>query len=442
MNTNDTIFAIASGMSRAAISVARVSGPGTRAIVKNLVGRPTPPRLASLATFRDPVTGEVIDKGLALFFPGPQSFTGEDCAEFHVHGSRAVISALLQAFGRFAATRPAEPGEFTRRALLNGKMDLAQVEGLADLIDAETGAQRRQALRQMEGALGRKAAEWRRALLEASALVEAEIDFSDEADVPVQTSRHIGQILSPVLADLEAELARSHAGERIREGLAIVIAGPPNSGKSTLLNALARRDVAIVTAEPGTTRDMIEVHLDLDGFAVSLIDTAGLRESADKIEQIGIGRALARAKTADLVLWLSEAFDPVEPPAEISRGPVWPVFTKIDLLGDATAIRPRSGICLSAEIGENLDLLTRRIADFAHSVTSDSASGLITRERHRKAFASAAESLRRALDNLEGPVEFVAEDLRIALVSLQRLTGIVDVEDILGEIFSHFCIGK
>lgn len=442
MKTDDTIFALATGTSRAAIAVARLSGAETRLIVERLAGQVPPPRLATFVTLVDPESGEPIDKGLVLFFPGPRSFTGEDYAEFHVHGSRAVLTALLAAIGRFAETRPADPGEFTRRALLNGKMDPTQVEGLADLIDAETRLQRRQALRQMEGALGERVAVWRRALLEAAALVAAEIDFSDEADVPLETSRRIGDSLAPVLAEIEAELAHARVGELIRDGLTIVIAGPPNAGKSTLLNALARRDVAIVSAEPGTTRDMIEVHLDLRGCAVCLVDTAGLRESASEAETIGVARAKERAKAAQLVLWLSEASAPLDPPADLSGGAVRRIFTKADLGTGTSRERKPEGLWISAQTGENLDLLVERLAQFAASETSDGAGGLITRERHRKALAVAARALKQVLGNPVAPVELLAEDLRVVLQSLQKLIGLVDVEDILGEIFARFCIGK
>src|SRR3984893_7731008 len=274
---NDTIFAIASGAGRAAIAVLRLSGPATRTIVKSLAGKLPVPHTAALKTFRDPATGEAIDKGFVIFFPAPKTYTGEDYAEFHVHGGRAVMAAMMKAIGGIAGTRPAEPGEFTRRALLNEKMDLAEVEGLADLIDAETEWQRRAALRQSEGVLGRQAAIWRSALLEAAALLEAEIDFPEEEGVAGFSGRRAGEILAPVLAGLKAELAAGRAGERLREGATVVIAGPPNAGKSTLLNALARRDVAIVSPFAGTTRDIIEVHFDLGGCPVTLIDTAGGR---------------------------------------------------------------------------------------------------------------------------------------------------------------------
>ncbi|MEJ0092352.1 MAG: tRNA uridine-5-carboxymethylaminomethyl(34) synthesis GTPase MnmE [Methylocella sp.] len=437
----ETIFAIASGAGRAAIAVVRISGPATRDIVKTIAGRVPAPRVATLATLRDGATGEALDQGIAMFFPAPRSFTGEDCAEFHIHGGRAVVSALIAAIGRLNGVRAAEPGEFTRRALLNGKMDLAQVEGLADLIDAETEWQRRQALRQMKGRLSQQAAIWRKALLEASALVEAEIDFSDEGDVPEATSRRVRSLLRPVRDGLRSELNASRSGERIRDGLVIVIAGPPNAGKSTLLNALARRDVAIVSKEAGTTRDALEVHLDLSGCPVTLIDTAGLRESADAVEQIGVARALQKAQHADLILWLSEADRPVAPDKRVGTSVIWPILTKCDLSPTDTPAR-EGEIYLSAETGQNMGVLLQKLADFASSITGDGYGGLITQERHRQSFNAAAAALTRILDNLDSPVEIIAEDLRAALFALQRLTGLVDVEDILGEIFSRFCIGK
>ncbi len=437
----ETIFAIASGAGRAAIAVVRISGPATRDIVKTIAGRVPAPRVATLATLRDGATGEALDQGIAMFFPAPRSFTGEDCAEFHIHGGRAVVSALIAAIGRLNGVRAAEPGEFTRRALLNGKMDLAQVEGLADLIDAETEWQRRQALRQMKGRLSQQAAIWRKALLEASALVEAEIDFSDEGDVPEATSRRVRSLLRPVRDGLRSELNASRSGERIRDGLVIFIAGPPNAGKSTLLNALARRDVAIVSKEAGTTRDALEVHLDLSGCPVTLIDTAGLRESADAVEQIGVARALQKAQHADLILWLSEADRPVAPDKRVGTSVIWPILTKCDLSPTDTPAR-EGEIYLSAETGQNMGVLLQKLADFASSITGDGYGGLITQERHRQSFNAAAAALTRILDNLDSPVEIIAEDLRAALFALQRLTGLVDVEDILGEIFSRFCIGK
>ncbi len=436
----DTIFAVASGAGRAAIAVLRVSGPAARTIVERTAGKLSEPRAAALRTFRDPATGEAIDKGFVIFFPAPKTYTGEDYAEFHVHGGRAVIAAMVNAIGGIAGTRPAAPGEFTRRALVNGKMDLAEVEGLADLIDAETEWQRRAALRQADGVLGRQAAIWRGALLEAAALLEAEIDFPEEEGVPGYTGRRAGEILAPVLAGLKSELAAGRAGERLREGAIIVIAGPPNAGKSTLLNALARRDVAIVSPFAGTTRDIIEVHFDLGGCPVSLIDTAGLREGFDAVEKIGIFRARDKAENADLVLWLSEACAPVPP--GVRGGEVWPVFTKSDLLPPARRQSLHQGLYISAESGENLDCLLKELEEFAGKTVSGGHAGLIARERHRKAFERAAHALGRILDDPGAPAELLAEDLRLAMVSLQALTGVVDIEDILGEIFARFCIGK
>lgn len=442
MRTEETIFAFASGTSRAAISVLRVSGPATRAAIATIAGRVPEPRRATIATFVNPESGEKIDRGILLFFPAPASFTGEDCAEFHLHGSRAVAAAMVEALTTCAGTRPAEPGEFTRRAFLEGKLDLAQVEGLGDLIEAETAWQHRQALRQMEGALGRQAGSWRQALIEASALVEAEIDFSDEADVPGETSGRIASLLTPVAEALETELAAARAGEIIREGVRIVIAGPPNAGKSTLLNTLARRDVAIVSEIPGTTRDALEVALDVEGFRVTMIDTAGLRPAEDPVEQIGVDRAMARAEAADLVLWLSDIEAPADPPSNLCAATLWRLVTKIDLRSGAAGALPSDCLGISAETGENLDLLLQKISAFAGTRTFGGWGGLITRERHRLAFAGALQALRHILEHPEAPVELIAEDLRAARFSLERLVGAVDVEDILGDIFARFCIGK
>jgi tRNA modification GTPase len=434
----DTIFAVSSGAGRAAIAVLRLSGPATPDIIKSIAGRLPEPRAATLATLKD-ASGAAIDSGIVLFFPAPRSFTGEDCAELHVHGGRAVVAALIRTISRFSGARPAEPGEFARRAFLNDKMDLAEIEGLGDMIEAETEWQRRQALRQMRGNLGGAAARWRVALLEAAALAEAEIDFSDEGDVPEGLGRRIGALVRPVLESLRAELAAGRIGERIRDGVTIVIAGPPNAGKSTLMNALARREVAIVSQHAGTTRDAIEVHLDLGGCAATLIDTAGLRESLDEVEQAGMARAAEKAAAADLILWLSEAARPAPPDARVASGAVWRIMTKSDLAQP----EPEPGaLTISAGTGQNLDILVQRLTAFAAAAAGEGHAGLITRERHRQAFAAAAEALGRIASNPEVPVEILAEELRAALFALERLIGRMDVEDILGEIFSRFCIGK
>ncbi|WP_432431217.1 tRNA uridine-5-carboxymethylaminomethyl(34) synthesis GTPase MnmE [Methylocella silvestris] len=437
--SGDTIFAVASGASRAAIAILRLTGPISGAIVKTVAGRLPAPRVATLATFRDPATGEPIDQGLVIFFQAPRSYTGEDGAEFHVHGGRAVVAGLIAAIGSIDGARAAEAGEFSRRALMNGKLDLGQVEGIGDLVAAETAAQRRQALRQTEGLLGRRAGRWRAALIEASARIAADIDFSDEGDVAAAPALDVAPIIAPVLAELRSELDAARAGERIREGLTIVIAGPPNAGKSTLLNALARRDVAIVSKHAGTTRDVLEVELDLGGYAALLIDTAGLRETADPVEQIGVSRALARAQKADLVLWLSEIGDGQAPDERLGGPELWRIATKADLAPDAV---PSVGLCVSAASGLNLDILLDRLTHFAGQAGGAGHEGIITQERHRKSIAEAEGALARIQSNPDLAVEIIAEDLRAALFALERLVGRVDVEDVLGDIFSKFCIGK
>ncbi len=299
-----TIFALSSGRPPAAIAVVRVCGPKAGLALERLIGRMPPPRQAALARVRDPVNGEAIDEALALWFPGPRSETGEDMAELQLHGGHAVIAAVLDALGAIEGCRLAEPGEFTRRAFANGRLDLTEVEGLADLIAAETPAQRRQAFRQLKGLIGDRAAAWRRQIIEALALVEARIDFSDEADVPADLTGPALYAAQQLRNMIAAALADGGRGERLRDGLVVAIAGPPNAGKSTLLNRLARREAAIVSPYPGTTRDVIEVHLDLGGYPVTLLDTAGIRDSDDPVEQEGVRRASERAAAADLVLWV------------------------------------------------------------------------------------------------------------------------------------------
>ena len=331
--TRDTIFALSSGRPPAAIAVVRISGPRAGEALQALAGRVPEPRKAGLARVRDPATGEVIDEALALWFPGPNSETGEDIAELQLHGGRAVIAAALGALGRIEGLRPAEAGEFTRRAFENGRLDLTAVEGLADLIGAETEAQRRQAYRQLKGLLGKRAETWRARMIEALALVEARIDFSDEADVPEDLIGPALKIVQGLRDEIAEALAGAARGERLRDGLVVAIAGPPNAGKSTLLNRIARREAAIVSPIPGTTRDVIEVHLDLDGYPVTLLDTAGIRDSDDPVEQEGVRRAQQRASEADLVLWVYDASDDGvrgETPS-FANVPVWAVRNKLDL---------------------------------------------------------------------------------------------------------------
>src|SRR5580704_4752224 len=341
MPDRSTIFALSSGRPPAAIAVVRVSGAGAGVALEKLIGRLPEPRKAALARVRDPASGEVIDEALALWFPAPGSETGEDVAELQLHGGQAVIAGVLDALAKIEGCRPAEAGEFTRRAFENGRLDLTAVEGLADLIAAETQAQRRLAYRQLKGLIGDRAEAWRRRLIEALALVEARIDFSDEADVPedlLGPALHAAQQLRDEIAGV---LADGRRGERLRDGLVVAIAGPPNAGKSTLLNRLARREAAIVSPYAGTTRDVIEVHLDLDGYPVTLLDTAGIRDSSEPIEQEGMRRARERAAAADVVLWVVDAGAVGESSGQYHLGSgvseVWLVENKIDLIGKRAA---------------------------------------------------------------------------------------------------------
>ncbi len=434
----DTIFAVASGAGRAAIAVVRLSGPQAHAAVAALAGRVPEPRRATLVRLRDPA-GETLDHALVLVFEAAKSELGEDGAELHLHGSPAVVAAVTRALAAQPGLRRAEPGEFTRRAFLNGKLDLAQVEGLADLVDAETDLQRRQAQRQLSGVMRDATAPWRAALIAAAADCETAIDFAEEV-APDDTHALVAGHVAPVRAGLAAELATAGAAERVRDGVQVVIAGPPNAGKSSLLNALVRREAAIVSSIAGTTRDPIEVHLDLAGCAVTLIDTAGLRDSGDTIEQIGVSRARARAEAADLVLWLAE--DGTPPPA--FAAPVWPIATKADLHRDLPSPLAGEGepFPLSTLTGESLDALLARLTAFAQDLAAPAGTGLIARTRHREAFAAALAALERATATPAPPIEIVAEDLRTARFALDRLIGAVDVEDILGDIFARFCIGK
>ena len=444
----DTIYALSSGRPPAAIAVVRISGPRAGDALRALMGRLPAPRQAALARLRDPELGEMVDEALALWFPGPNSETGEDTAELQLHGGRAVIAAVFAALSRIEGLRPAEAGEFTRRAFENGKLDLTAVEGLADLIGAETQAQRRQAFRQMKGLLGDRAESWRKRLIEALALVEARIDFSDEADVPeelVAPALNAAQQLREEIAEALAGAAR---GERLRDGLVVAIAGPPNAGKSTLLNRIAKREAAIVSPIPGTTRDVIEVHLDLDGYPVTLLDTAGIRDSADPVEQEGVRRARARAAAADLVLWVVDAGEksPV-PPSPAFGQALWLVVNKIDSMNscnETNIILDNSvhSFEISAKTGEKLNSLIDSLA--AHAAKSlGGEPALVSRERHRRFLIETQAALDRAL--AEGPggrEDIIAEELRLAARALGRLTGRVDVEDLLDVIFREFCIGK
>jgi tRNA modification GTPase len=537
----DTIFALSSGRPPVAIAVIRISGPRAAAALTALGVKIPEPRKAGLARIRDPRSGEIIDEALVLWFPGPHSETGEDVAELQAHGGRAVIEAILDALGRVEGQRRAEAGEFTRRGFENGKLDLTAVEGLADLVGAETEAQRRQAFRQMKGLLGNRAEIWRRDLTKALALVEARIDFSDEADVPedlltpaLETARKLRDEIAAVLAD-------GGRGERLREGLVVAIAGPPNAGKSTLLNRLARREAAIVSPYAGTTRDVIEVHLDLGGLPVTLLDTAGIRDTDDPVELEGVRRARARAAAADLVLWVVDASAPDLPdgqigaefgipgspgapgapagvsglggglpispekqavgmvaggllggggllpdgagrdpaysdPAGSAPPPVWLIRNKIDLVEQTVdrneaevasshrneprneintllkdkdnnalidaAVRSGLVFSLSAASGDGFGTLVFELGAAADRFLTGAEQAVVTRARHRRALEQTIAALDRALMTNGLGEDLLAEDLRFAASSLGRLTGRVDVEDILDVIFRDFCIGK
>jgi tRNA modification GTPase len=435
LTSTDTIFALASGAGRAAVAVIRVSGPSARRVLTRFSGLDPQPRLAHYARFRDPESGETLDRGLALFFPGPASATGEDCAEVHLHGGPAVVGGVLAALAREPGLRAAEPGEFARRAFLNGKLDLSQVEALADLIESRTAFQRRQALRLAGGALRRQTEGWRGAIVEAMALVESDLDFADEAEVSGVSTGELEKLLASTLESIDKALASAPASERLREGFLVLILGPPNAGKSTLLNALARREAAIVSDEPGTTRDLIEVDLDLGGLPITLVDTAGLRESESAVERIGVARARARAGEADLILWLSEG-GAEAPPDFGGEAEVLRVATKAD------AVAPALGaLALSAREGRGIETLCGEIAHRAGSALGDGGSALIAHARQRAELETARARLRAALER-DKPPELVAEDLRLAARALERLAGAVDVEELLDLIFSRFCVGK
>ena len=387
---------------------------------------------------RDPDSGEELDDGLALWLPAPRSVTGEDVAELHLHGSRAVVAAVMAALSRLGL-RLAEPGEFTRRAFLNGKLDLVQAEAVADLAAAETEAQRRQALRQLDGRLGALYRDWSERLLRLLAHLEAAIDFPDE-DLPPEIEAGVARGTRDLAAAIAAHLADGHRGERLRDGIAVAIVGPPNAGKSSLLNQLARREAAITSPIAGTTRDVIEVAVDLAGYPVVLADTAGLRDSADAIEREGLRRAVARAEAAELRLFVFDATRP----EDAAGAAAWPgpdtilVANKLDLLGrDRAPAAGTFGICAVSGDGipQLVEALARRIAE-----TYDVAAPLLTRARHREALESAAAALRRSL--AAALAELRAEDLRLAWRSLGRITGRADVEDLLDVIFADFCLGK
>lgn len=426
----DTIFALATAQGRAGVAVVRISGPRAFGCATALCNNLPPIKQAALRRVRDDA-GLTLDEALVLAFAGPASFTGEDVVELHLHGSIAVVSAVLEALGRTGA-RLAEPGEFTKRALENDRMDLAQVEGLGDLIEAETEAQRRQAIKIAQGALGEKIEEWRSRLIRAASLVEVTIDFADE-DVPDNVTPEVLALLESVLNDIRIELDGFQAAERIRTGFEVAIVGRPNVGKSTLLNALAQRDAAITSARAGTTRDVIEVRMDLNGLPVTLLDTAGLREGEDEIEAEGVNRAIARGRAADLRVFLKEAEEEL---------PILPEDGDIILLPKVDERTDQVG-GVSGKTGQGVAELIAQVTEVL--VKRTEGAGLATRARHRDAMISALSTLQEAVRFVgAGPdrYDIAAEEIRIAIRSLEALVGRVDVENLLDEIFSSFCLGK
>lgn len=444
LKRQETIYALSTGAGKSAVAIVRVSGPKSKAIIQSLIKGRIEPRVARLTEIIDPDTFEIVDRGLVLWFPAPNSFTGEDCLEFQLHGSRAVVAKIYRILEQIAGVRLAEPGEFTQRALKNGKLDLIGVEALGDLIDAETEAQRSLAIRQMGGELSAFAEHLRGAIIQILADIEIDLDFVDEIEDATSIANRIQFELESVEDELAAIEASYASVERVRDGVTVLISGRPNSGKSSLLNALARREVAIVSEFAGTTRDLIEVRLDLGGLPVNLVDTAGIRQSDDPIECEGVKRAMEKAESADLVLWLSpmnEAISP--PPPELSKGATWMILTKADLEGVADVIPARDEALLKVSVrsAHQIDVLIGALRDFAESRTSISNSAIVANERQRLALSAARDAIRVARQ--PGiPLEIVAEELRRACFAMESLLGKIGVEDILDSLFARFCIGK
>jgi tRNA modification GTPase len=427
----DTIVALSSGALPSGVAVIRLSGPDTSAVLERLSIRAPEPRRLTLCAVR--LGGEVIDAGLIAWMPAPNSFTGEDTAELQVHGSPAVVRALLRGIAGMPEVRLAEAGEFTRRAFLNGKLDLTEVEGLGDLIDAETETQRQQAVARLAGGLSQQIAGWRETLLDARAEIEARLDFSDESDVSAELSAAVAVAVEQLSSELARAIESVGRGRIVREGLRVALAGPPNAGKSSLLNALAKSDLAIVTDEPGTTRDVREVALDLGGRLVILVDMAGLRETESRAEAEGVRRAEAEIARADLVLWLvAPDIAPMEPPLQL---PLWTVGTKSDL-GSLAA-----EYTISVKTGAGIGGLLGALADFAELAAGSGTPVLVSRERDLVALLSAKSALDRFVSDAATD-EIAAELLREASLALERLLGRIDTEQVLDRLFASFCIGK
>ncbi|MDC9810446.1 tRNA uridine-5-carboxymethylaminomethyl(34) synthesis GTPase MnmE [Rhizobium binxianense] len=434
----DTIFALSSGSPPSGVSIVRISGPATRELLTRLVGSVPVDRHASYRTIRTR-NNQPIDNGLVLFFPAPNSFTGEDVAELQIHGSRAVLAALFHALGAVPGVRMAVEGEFSRRAFENGKLDLVEVEGLADLIGAETEMQRRLAIEHSAGGLSAIYDSWAERLTRARALIEAELDFPDEDDVPGSVSDMVWANMAKLRTEITEHLAAASAGEVIRDGFKVVIAGAPNAGKSSLLNALARRDVAIVTELAGTTRDVLQVDLDIDGYLIKLYDTAGLREAEDRVEMEGVRRARVALRDADLVLLLVDMANPLIPDDLDQALPHVTVGTKKDLIDVGTG---RYDLQISTATGDGLPELRRLIGTLVAERFGGLSMAIPSRQRHKDSLAKCLLALDAAISETGVDLELRTEQLRTGAEYLGRITGRVDVEQLLGVIFSEFCIGK
>lgn len=438
--SSDTIYALASAPGRAGVAVYRLSGQRAGGALSALTGKPLPePRKAVRVRLRDGA-GEALDDGLVLWFPSPHSFSGEDVVELHLHGGRAVAQVLAETLAGLGL-RPAEPGEFSRRAFLNGKMDLTQAEAIADLVEAETSAQRRQALRQMDGELARLTESWRSRLVTALAHLEAVIDFSDE-DIPQGLLSQAGREVAELARTMDFHLCDGHRGERLRDGIHMAIIGAPNAGKSSLLNRLAGRDAAIVSAQAGTTRDVIEIHLDLAGWPVVVADTAGLRDASCEIEAEGVRRALARAEAADVKLAVFDGLNLDAATLEMIDDATLVLINKVDAMDGALplTVAGRPVLAVSARTGQGLDHLLEVLGQEVEARFATGSAPVFTRARHRAAVEDCLDSLHRF--NLDAEMELAAEDLRLAARALGRITGRVEVDDILDVIFHEFCIGK
>lgn len=435
---SSTIVALSSGSLPSGVAVIRLSGPGTLSAVRAMTGKDFSPRRLSLASIHNPATGELLDRGLVVVFPAPNSFTGEDCAELQVHGSPAGVKAILSALIGIDGLALAGAGDFTRRAFENGKLDLTAIEGLGDLLAAETEHQRRQALARLEGNLSGRILEWREKLLAARSEIEAHLDFSDEDDVPFSLPAHFAADLADLENALETALFGYEKGRIVREGFRIVLAGPPNAGKSSLLNALAGSELAIVTSEAGTTRDTKDVSIDLGGILVILTDTAGLRETGSLAEAEGIRRARAAMERADLILWLeapdTENTGPGTTPDTI---PVWRLASKIDL----EAGHKDADLALSARTGEGMEILLNRLRTHIETRVGSGEASLVSHLRDQDAMKAAMAHVAMALDHIDQP-ELCAEDLRRASDRLAGLIGLIDSETVLDRLFAGFCIGK